>query len=632
MLCFVLLLAAGCGVKKLLPTMHGKHPAALARLAPTPKISASIQFLMDLALEQGDMKRALAGLDRLVNEAASPLNEEARFRRVQLLLLVNDEQALVAARKLLAAYPNDALVPYLHIWMAQWAEAHQDDAGVLAQTAASLANPELTREIANRAAGLGAAAARRSPDRDAVRWFLETAHSSAYATGEARDGWLRDAAARASMVMIGRLRHEGRLRGQVGKAFYLDVARTRLMMGDMAAVQTLSAWLKEDFPHTDVAFRVATWAAGATHQVNIGLLLPLTGEYARFGGQALRGMRLALDSSQNHGKITLNIADTRSDPDQCIRAYQRLVNEGVTIILGPLIGDCAAAIAPYLHDNIPVISLTGHTNLAQRSPMLFVHTLAFPMQAAFMAARAWRQGDRRMVVIGADNPSSGREADAFVQAFEDLGGEIVDRFELPQQSIDFRSDLRAMRLRTDDEELLAELDEDLALSAQPENKMEIRMPVNFDAAYLALPGKQVALLAGQLAYVGVNGIQLYGSGRWRDGKLLSDRGRYLGRARFSNVAFPDGISAGLHRFMLAWRDIWGANQPGKLAGLAYDTTLIAAMLTSRLGLSGLDVLTGLHDAAGFSGLTGHVRFNQEGVGYTDFGLFRIRRGRIVPAG
>jgi len=585
---------------------------------------------MSLALEGGNVEGALAGLERLANEAEPPLNEEARFRRTQLLLLMNDEQAMTEAEKLLAAYPENVLIPYLHMWIAQWAEEHQDDALVLTHTAAALSHPRLTLEIANRAAGLGAAAARRSPDWEAVQWFLNVAHSVAFSTGERHDGWLREAANRASMSMVGRLRDEGRLRDSVGKAFYLHVARAHLITGDMAAVQTLATWLEQDFPRTDEASRVSAWVAGITHPVNIGILLPLTGEYARFGAQALRGMRLALESLQDSGQITLRIANTEGDAGQCASAYQRLVNEDVDMILGPLLSDCAAVLTPYLDDRVPVLSLTNSLNLAPRSPMLFVHTLALAMQARFMAARAWQQGEHRMVVIGAGSSSSKQEADAFVRMFEKLGGEVVDRFDLPRKEIDFRPDLRAMRMRTDDETLLAELDEELALSIDPDQ--EIRMPVNFDAVYLALPGKQVALLAGQLAYVDVNEVHLYGSGRWRDGNLLSDKGRYLGRAQFSDVAFPNGASPDLRHFMLAWRDIWGVDKPGKLAGLAYDSTLIAALLTSRLGLLGSSLLTGLHDVSGFPGLTGHVRFDEDGVGHKGFDLFRIRRGHIVPAG
>jgi len=620
------MLSAGCAPKK--PETMVQKPMPGVHLPSPPGISADINALMRLALEEGNSQAALAGLERLAAEAEPPLNIEARFRRVQLLLLIGDDNGISEAERLLTLYPDHVLIPYLHLWMAQWMEIHRDDGGVLAHTAAALMHPRLTLEIASRVASLGAAAARRSPDWEAVQWLLSAAHS---VMGQ-RDTWLRQAADRASIAMIGRLRDSGRLGGKTGKAFYLHAARAHLITGDMAAVQTLSSWLSKDFPYTKAAMQVAAWTAGVTHAVSIGALLPLTGKYARYGEQALRGMRLALASLEADRQITLHIADTGGGVAQCPAAYQRLTDKGVAMILGPLLGDCAAALAPYLQGNAPVLSMTSRSEAAKKSPMLFVHTLALAVQARFMAESAWQQGERRMVIAGADSPSSRQEADAFAQAFEELGGVVVDRFVLQRGSIDFRSQLRAMRMRTDDMELLAELDDELGFSAQPEKGMEIIMPVHFDAMYLALPGKQVSLLAGQLAYVDIKHVRLYGSGRWQDGHLLADKGRYLGRARFSDVAFPNGASPGLRHFTLAWRDAWGVGKPIKLTGLAYDSTLIAALLTSRLGLSGRDVLAGLNDKDGFPGLTGHVRFDADGIGHKSFKMFRIRHGRIVPAG
>jgi len=191
--------------------------------------------------------------------------------------------------------------------------------------------------------------------------------------------------------------------------------------------------------------------------------------------------------------------------------------------------------------------------------------------------------------------------------------------------------LQELREQTDDEELLAALDEDIALLSA-ETDLEIRMPVNFDAVYIALPGKRVASLAGQLAYVDISGIPLYGSSRWYDGHLLDDRGRYLSSSRFAHVSFPATDGNTLNRMLRSYRETWGAGEPDKLFGMAYDSVLIAAVLGSRLGLTGHDAVDGMHDPEGFPGLTGHVRFDRSGVGRKEFDIFTIRGGKLTPAG
>ncbi|MDQ6986655.1 MAG: penicillin-binding protein activator [Mariprofundaceae bacterium] len=646
MLCLGLVLLAACAPKTAVQTDGGIAGGKIqaAKTAKQPPTSPAITAMMRLAFDEGRIDEALQGLDRLIEIGRPPDLEEALFRRIQILLFVGDARAVPQANALLRAYPDHPLVAYLHIWLMQWAEARQLDAKVLKHATAVLENRSASAALRQRAATHGAAAARRSPDWEAVQWFLHVARLLA----DKRDIWLREASSRASMAMIGRLRDGGELTGDIGKSLILHTARGRLMIGDMASVQTLAAWLQQSFPGSAAARLSKSWAAGVTHAANIGVMLPLSGEYAQFGRQALHGVRLAIDGLEDNQQITLHIVDTSADtaanalagtlndPKQaaraCLQAYRSLIDQHVDMIIGPLLGDCAKLLAGHMRGKIPVISLTSHSLLAKKSPLLFVHTLSPILQARFMADYAASQGDRRIVVVSTDAPSSSAEAAAFADEFTALGGEVADRMVLQHGSIDFRDALRGMRMRTDDALLLAELDEDLALSVQPEEDMEIRMPVNFDGVFLALSGRQVALLSGQLAYVGVKNIHLFGSSRWQDGYLLSDKGRYLRQARFSDVAFPNGSSPELRRFKLAWRDVWGLEKPEKLAGLAYDSMLIAVLLTHRMGLSGQPLLAALKDKAGFPGLTGHVYFSPGGVGQKDFEMFRIRRHEIVPAG
>lgn len=627
----VCMLLTACGPKTEVQPTGGtkdiKKPATAQPVkAPT---SPAITAMMRLAFEEGKIDEALAGLDRLIETGQPPDLEEALFRRIQIMLFVGDAQAVPQANALLRSYPDYPLVPYLHLWLAQRAETQQQDDRVLRYSLAALQHRYISDEVRPRVAALGAAASRRSPDWEAVQWLLAAAGN----VTDQRESWLREAASRASMAMLGRLRDEGLLHSDAGRVLLLNAARGHLITGDLPAVRTLAGWLNEAFPNSDEARLSRAWAAGEIHPASIGVMLPLSGQHATFGRQALLGVRLALAALEDNQGITLRVADTASDGGEtCVQAYDQLMQNQVNLIIGPLLGECAEALSSRLHGTVPVISLTSRSMLVNKSPLLFVHTLSPVLQARFMADYAAQAGNRRMVMVSNDTASSQAEANAFAEEFAALGGEVAERLLLARNSIDFRNDLRTLRMRTDDPELLAELDEDMALSEQADTDMEIIMPANFDAAFLALPGRQVALLAGQLAYVGVRDVRLYGSSRWQDGFLLSDKGRYLQQTRFSDVSFPNGSSAELRRFKLAWRDVWGLEQPGKLSGLAYDSMLIAVLLTHRMGLTGQALLAGLKDRSGFPGLTGHVRFGFDGLGSKDFEIYRIRRDEIIPAG
>ena len=586
---------------------------------------AEIQALMSRALQGEFVDEALLELARMEREAPGPIAEEAAFRRVQLLFYFNYPNVELIAGQLLEHFPEHALVPYLELWWAGWWAEQQDDAEVLAHTSRALTHVRLNREVAEDAVSLGMASARRSGNWDSIKWLFTAAH----VLPDQRNGLLQKAATRASLAMISRLREEGWLQGDM-RPFYLYAARSRLLQGQSSELQAIAGFLEEDAPGSDELATVRHWSLGTMQPATIGVLLPLSGPYERFGEQALRGIRLAMALLEEGQQLALRIEDTAGDPNVCISAYRRLTADGVSMIIGPLMADCAEILLPYLNSNVSVLSLTSHTEVAKGSSSMFVHTLSLPTQAKFMAENAWKQGDKRMLLLSVEESLSQQETEAFVQRFEMLGGEIVEAIQLPSDTIDFRSILSEFRARTDDEELLAVLDENLAYLAEVD--MEIRMPVSFDSVYMALPGKMVSLVAGQLAYADVSGVNLYGSSHWQDNHLLDDKGRYLSRARFSDVSFPAGNMAELRRMLLAYREVWGkSEEPGKLMGLAYDSTLIAAMLTSRMGLSGGKLKRGIMDVAGFPGLTGHVYFDKAGIGQKSFEVFMIRRGRILPA-
>ena len=621
---FSLLLTA-CGPRR--PLVSAPKPS-VQQLAPTPQSAAEIQAVMRQARLSGDVSTALQDLAQMAATSPGPLAEEAAFRRVELMLENDMPDADTAAAQVIAQFPMGALVPYAHFWLSGWRLRQSGDvSGALDDLDQVLRSPRLTRELLDQSLATGAPLAHRALEWDSVRWFF----AAAYADPSRRDDWLRDASDRASMDTIQRLRSEKLIDDSNAQPFYLAAARIRLMAGKMDEVAAIARFLAQDAPGSAAYAEVQGWASGQTRPATIGILLPLTGAYAQYGEDALRGIRLAYASLEYRQNVTLRIEDTASDPQDCIAAYHRLVSGGVDIIIGPLLTNNTAALLPELTGAVPVLSLSSlppHTSLQGRG--LYINSLALRMQAQFLAEYAFDQGATRMVIIQGDSPDEISEADSFASAFEAQGGMITDRVTLPADGVDYRRVLFQMREETDDEELLAELDEDLDLLT-PEQDLEIRMPVKFDGVYLAVDGKHVALLAGQLAYVDVNGVPLYGSSRWADGHLLDDRGRYLSSSRFVDIQFPDGDTPAMQDAKAAYREAWGTDRPVPLVGIAYDTLRIAAVLSSRLGLKGHAAVQGLQSPEGFPGLTGHVRFGPDGIGHKSLDLFTVQAGKAVPA-
>ena len=598
------------------------------QLASAPQISADIQAQMHRARIDGDVPGALQALAQMAASAPAPLAEEAAFRRVQLMLENNMPDSDAAAAQVLAQYPKGALVPYVHFWLSGWRLRQTGDvAGALGELDQVLESPRLTRELLVRALATGAPLAHRALEWDSVRWFFAAAH----ADSARRDDWLRDAANRASMASIQRLRRERLIDASNATTFYTAAARIRLMAGKMDEVAAIAKMLGQDAPGSAAYAEVQGWASGKTRPATIGILLPLTGPYAQYGRDALRGIRLAYASLDYRRNVVLVIEDTGSEPDACVQAYHRLLTDGADIVIGPLLTKDTAALLPELTGAVPVLALSSapaHANLQGRG--VYIHSFSLRMQARFLAGYAASQGARHMVIIQGNQPDEIAEADSFASALASSGGTVEDTVTLPDDGVDYRRVLYRMREDTDDMQLLADLDRDLDLLT-PDQDIAIRMPVTFDGIYLAMDGKHVALLAGQLAYVGVIGVPLYGSSRWDDGHLLDDRGRYLSSSRFVDIQFPDDDTPAMQEAKDAYRVAWGGDTPVPLVGIAYDTLRIAAVISSRLGLKGQDAVKGLQSSEGFPGLTGHVRFEPDGIGDKTLDLFTVQDGQAVPA-
>jgi len=622
---FTLLLLSACQPKT--PVRAVSKPAQTHMLQAFMG-AAEIQKLMVQARSGGDIHVVLRELDRLASSDSAPIREEAAFRKAQLMLEGDLPGAEEAARSAIEAYPQHALVPYAHFWMARWWLEQEESGRALESMRTALLHPRLTRELFDNIFNIAPAVVQEAGEREAVAWLLAAAEIDF----AGRDNWLRIAARRASMETVEQLMRDQTLKPQTLASFALYAGRARLMRGNMAQISRIAALLSAFMPNAPEIKQLQSWASGEIRAATIGVMLPLSGKYARYGKQALRGIRIALAGLEYGEYITLRIEDTGSNQQMAIDAYRQLSNESVNMMIGPLLAETTEALLPYLKSDIPVISLTGRMDLAHRSEALFVHTLSPLAQVNVMADYAWQHGARRMVVIS-DAGQKQTEADMFVTAFENLGGEVLQTLQLEPGVIDYRDRLRQLRYETDDDEVLAALDEDLNVFL-PKMDVEIHVPVNFDAVYLALNGKQVALLAGQMAYADISGLPLYGSSRWQDGHLLDDRGRYLSHARFaaSNSVENDSDDSAMRRFRFTHREAWGNDKTTGLMRLAYDTMRIATMMTSRMGLDEDAIFDALHGPDGFPAMTGHVRFDASGVGQKQLDIFSIKQGEIVPAG
>ena len=91
--------------------------------------------------------------------------------------------------------------------------------------------------------------------------------------------------------------------------------------------------------------------------INIGLLVPLSGEYKDIGNSVVNSIRMALDSIDNK-RIKILPRDTKSDPTEALKVAKELyTNYGTKIVIGPIFNSSTKFLI-----NLPEVTFLSFTN------------------------------------------------------------------------------------------------------------------------------------------------------------------------------------------------------------------------------------------------------------------------------
>jgi len=99
----------------------------------------------------------------------------------------------------------------------------------------------------------------------------------------------------------------------------------------------------------------STMTVCAQEPIKIGVICPLTGPNSSMGEEAWKGIQIARDVQNVKGGIQGRqieyIIQNAPDPDSAIAAAEKLISEGVNIIVGAMISSISYAIAPICERN-----------------------------------------------------------------------------------------------------------------------------------------------------------------------------------------------------------------------------------------------------------------------------------------
>jgi branched-chain amino acid transport system substrate-binding protein len=198
-----------------------------------------------------------------------------------------------------------------------------------------------------------------------------------------------------------------------------------------------------------IAAAAAVLAAQAQAQrepIKIGVLNSTTGPLAVNGTEINEGIRLYWEDEmggQVAGRpVRLVVEDDEGKADVGLTKIRKLVeSDRVHLILGPVSSPVAVAFRDYVHERaVPtIITQATANNLTNEkaSPSLFRSAMSSYQQEAaggwYVAARL---GHKRIAVVALDYVAGHEQADGFIKAFTEGGGQSVEKVLIPLGAMD----------------------------------------------------------------------------------------------------------------------------------------------------------------------------------------------------
>ena len=332
----------------------------------------------------------------------------------------------------------------------------------------------------------------------------------------------------------------------------------------------------------------------ASGKARIALLLPLSGQAAAVGQSMQQAAEMALFDT-GAKELALASYDSGEKPESAAEAYRKARTDGVAVVLGPLFGASARALAPLVaQGGANVVSFSNDEQDATRG--VFIMGIAAPPQVRRVVDYSADQGIRRFAVLAPQTSYGEQMARTLESQVTVRGGRVVASELYDPNTADLGSPARR-----------------LAGAAKGEDRLAILVPV--------APPRLSALMSA-LAAAGIDSksAQFLGTGVWDVPNIGNDPA-----ARGGWYAAPDPAKrADFERRFLA---TYG-RPPNRLATLAYDGVALAANL-ARVKSGGDFSVEAITNPNGWSGIDGIFRFLPDGRSERALAVIEVQSNRGV---
>lgn len=394
----------------------------------------------------------------------------------------------------------------------------------------------------------------------------------------------------------------------------------------------------------------------------IGVVLPLTGAFARYGEESLRGILLAagifdpIDSvsdavlaavpaegdepgfepqGASRGRVRVIVRDSEGNAERAAAAVRDLAqNDDVVAVVGPLLAAVADAAARVAQEHgVPLLTLTSRADVAPGRDQIFRLRTTPSDEVRFLVDYAVDElGARRFAVMYPGDSYGRGMRSHFWEAVEARGGHVVAASSYEPDATDFAEPIRRMigySLLTSGEREAIEVREAALkrarrLPAETASMVRrviegIRGPggallppiVDFDALFIPDAHDKIVMIAPQLAFHDVTGVQLLGSSGWVDPDLVRVGRRHVRNAVIAALFHAESqytfVSDFVDRYVSQFGEV-----PDVFAASAFDAANLVLVQLAAGQESREDVRGGIASVHGYPGASGITSFLHDG--------------------
>ena len=333
--------------------------------------------------------------------------------------------------------------------------------------------------------------------------------------------------------------------------------------------------------------------------IRVGVMGPYTGDVAQYGLAVRSGALLYIKKFNEqgilNGKVIEAIAeDEKGDSTEAILVYNKLIDEGVTAIIGDVTSTPTIALAQKsVLDTIPCVTASATAgDVVVHGNNMFRACITDPFQGRVMAEFAYKQGYKNIGTI----INSGRDYEtgvnnAFVKHADELGIQVTSQQGYPEGAVDFNAQLTTI------------------ISKKPD--------AIFCPNYYQDDGK-IVTQARQLGYTGV----IMGSDGWPN--IIGGKQDYASAADLNNCFYNSSFVASntdkkVQDFVAAYQEEY-QSAPTNFCALGYDAAMIVCQALAVVEKAGYTLGTLEYRKATIEaiasnkvdGVTGAISYNGSG--------------------